>query len=67
MSIELGKACELDIDLSKINFERVRPGGFSRPAEYQATLKLVMELDWDQLWASLWWKDKEISRHPVAY
>ncbi|KAF2127870.1 hypothetical protein P153DRAFT_432314 [Dothidotthia symphoricarpi CBS 119687] len=67
---ELELACELVIDLSKIQLERNRPGRirkFGTDTSYQATIKLVLELDWDVLEASIWWSDMELARSAVKY
>lgn len=40
---------------------------FSKTANYEANLKVVFKLDWDVLWASVWWKDKELAKVQVEY
>jgi hypothetical protein len=65
--IELGKAAEIGIDLRRIQLERIRQSGIGKPSYFVATVKLVLELDWDKLWASLWWKGIELTKVPVLY
>jgi hypothetical protein len=64
---ELRKAAELNIDLSRIELQRVRQGGLGKPSYFVATVKLVLELKWDKLWASLWWKETQLVIAPVLY
>lgn len=67
---ELEVACELKIDLSRLQFESNRLGVIRRngtTTTYHTTLKIVLELDWDRLEASIWWQGKELTRSPVIY
>jgi hypothetical protein len=63
---ELRNAGEIDIDLSKIQLERVRQG-LGKSTYFKADLKLVLRLEWDKLWATLWWKQTELTTIPVLY
>ena len=63
---ELQNAGELGIDLSKIEFERVRQR-LGKPTYFRADVELVLNLEWDKLWATLWWKELELTSIPVLY
>ncbi len=62
---ELRNAGDIGIDLSKIQFDRVRQG--LGKSTYNADLELVLELEWDKLWATLWWKQTKLTRISVLY
>ncbi|KAL1595573.1 hypothetical protein SLS59_008211 [Nothophoma quercina] len=68
---EVETACELVIDLSKISFaSNRRPGRILKPGTeiiYQATLTIVLELDWNTLSASVWWSGRLLTQSPVEY
>jgi hypothetical protein len=63
---EFRNAGEIGIDLSKIEFQRVRQG-LGKPTYFKADLELVLELEWDKLWASLLWKQTDLARISVLY
>jgi hypothetical protein len=67
---ELEVSCKLRIDLSILDFESSGPGllrksGSSRT--YQTSLKIVLELNWDALQASILWQDKVVASGAVSY
>jgi len=63
---ELRKAGELVADLGRIEFECQRQGR-GKLMYFTAQLELVLELEWEILWASWWWKQTELSKVPVLY
>ncbi|KAI4955558.1 hypothetical protein J4E91_001419 [Alternaria rosae] len=63
---ELRNAGELGIDLSKIQFDRVRQR-LGKPTYFTADLELVLDLEWDKLRATLWWKQTELTSISVLY
>ncbi|KAJ4412725.1 hypothetical protein N0V91_000487 [Didymella pomorum] len=67
---ELEVSCKLRIDLCILDFESSGPGllrksGSSRT--YQTSLKIVLELNWDALQASILWQDKVVASGAVSY
>ena len=63
---DLRNAGELGIDLSKIQLDRVRRR-LGEPMYFTADLELVLDLEWDKLRASLWWKQTELTSISVLY
>ena len=63
---DLRNAGELGIDLSKIQLDRVR-WRLGEPTYFTADLELVLDLEWDKLRASLWWKQTELTSISVLY
>lgn len=63
---ELRNAGEFGIDLSKIQFDRVRQR-LGKPTYFTADLELVLDLEWDKLRATLWWKQTELTSISVLY
>ena len=63
---ELQNAGELGIDLSKIEFKRERQK-LGKPTYFMADVELVLNLEWDKLGATLWWKQTELTSIPVLY
>jgi len=59
-------AGEIDIDLSRIQFERVHEGR-GKPTYFKADVELVLELERGKLWAILQWKRTELTRISVTY
>ena len=62
----LRDAGKLGIDLSRIQFDRVRQG-LGKPTYFTADLELVLELKWTELRADLWWKKTKLTSIPVLY